>query len=514
MANLIFGGIQTALTALRAQQQAQLVADHNVANANTPGYTRQEAVLGTRSPLSPVAFDRGSGGAMQMGQGAQVELTRRMAYDFYDDRLRTELSVEKQWQERADVLRHVEAMLPEKDGSGIADRLSEFWSSWQQLSTDSADPAVRRAVRDAGVRLSQSINERADGLVNFQRYQDARLGRLVEEVNQAAGRLAKLNERIVVAFKADNQPNDLLDERDRLRSQLSELTGSTSYIQNDGSAVVSIGRHVLVARDRAQLLQAVNPPVTAAPAPPAVPPAAGGAAPIPAAPAPAGTVSGHLRQLQWEDGQAAEVKMGTIGGLLVGRDKEVVARINALERLSNTLRSEVNAVHKTGFGLPPANTTGQEFFVGNGAAQLAVNPLLEANVGGVAAAAATASPGDGSLALKISQLESRLMMDAEGTRVPAGTEALGATRTIQESWADAVAALGADAVRAQRELDSHSMIVEQLTTQKDSVTGVSLDEEAARVMRSQRAYQAAARVLTNFDQMAEEVVLRLGMVGR
>ena len=505
MANLIFGGIQTALTALRAQQQAQLVADHNVANANTPGYTRQEVVLGTRNPLGPVAFNRASGGAIQMGQGAQVELTRRMAYDFYDDRLRTEVSVEKQWLERADVLRHVEAMLPEKDGSGIAERLSEFWSSWQQLSTDSADPAVRRSVRDAGVRLAQSINERADGLVNFQRYQDARLGRLVEEVNQAAAQLAKLNERIVVALKADNQPNDLLDERDRLRSQLSELAGSTSYIQSDGSAVVSIGRHVLVARQNAQLLRAVNPAASAAPAAP------GGAATVPA---PAGTVSGHLRQLQWEDGQAAEVKLGTIGGLLIGRDKEVAARISALERLSNTLRNEVNAVHKTGFGLPPANATGLDFFVGNGAAQLAINPVLEANVGGVAAAAVSAAPGDGSVALKISQLESRLLMDAEGTRVPAGTEAVGATRSILESWADAVAALGADTVRAQRELDSHSAIVEQLTTQRDSVTGVSLDEEAARVMRSQRAYQAAARVLTNFDQMAEEVVMRLGMVGR
>ena len=505
MANLIFGGIQTALTALRAQQQAQLVADHNVANANTPGYTRQEVVLGTRNPLGAVAFNRASGGAIQMGQGAQVELTRRMAYDFYDDRLRTEVSVEKQWLERADVLRHVEAMLPEKDGSGIAERLSEFWSSWQQLSTDSADPAVRRSVRDAGVRLAQSINERADGLVNFQRYQDARLGRLVEEVNQAAAQLAKLNERIVVALKADNQPNDLLDERDRLRSQLSELAGSTSYIQSDGSAVVSIGRHVLVARQNAQLLRAVNPAASAAPAAP------GGAATVPA---PAGTVSGHLRQLQWEDGQAAEVKLGTIGGLLIGRDKEVAARISALERLSNTLRNEVNAVHKTGFGLPPANATGLDFFVGNGAAQLAINPVLEANVGGVAAAAVSAAPGDGSVALKISQLESRLLMDAEGTRVPAGTEAVGATRSILESWADAVAALGADTVRAQRELDSHSAIVEQLTTQRDSVTGVSLDEEAARVMRSQRAYQAAARVLTNFDQMAEEVVMRLGMVGR
>jgi|GEM_PF-369720 flagellar hook-associated protein 1 FlgK len=505
MANLIFGGIQTALTALRAQQQAQLVADHNVANANTPGYTRQEVVLGTRNPLGAVAFNRASGGGIQMGQGAQVELTRRMAYDFYDERLRTEVSVEKQWLERADVLRHVEAMLPEKDGSGIAERLSEFWSSWQQLSTDSADPAVRRSVRDAGVRLAQSINERADGLVNFQRYQDARLGRLVEEVNQAAAQLAKLNERIVVALKAENQPNDLLDERDRLRSQLSELAGSTSYIQSDGSAVVSIGRHVLVARQNVQLLRAVNPAASAAPSVP------GGAATVPA---PAGTISGHLRQLQWEDGQAAEVKLGTIGGLLIGRDTEVAARISALERLSNTLRNEVNAVHKTGFGLPPANATGLDFFVGNGAAQLAINPVLEANVGGVAAAAVSASPGDGSVALKISQLESRLLMDAEGTRVPAGTEAVGATRSILESWADAVAALGADTVRAQRELDSHSAIVEQLTTQRDSVTGVSLDEEAARVMRSQRAYQAAARVLTNFDQMAEEVVMRLGMVGR
>ena len=106
----IFSGINTALQAMRSYQRALLVVEHNVANANTPGYTRQEAVLTTASPYTPLAFNRPGEAGFHLGQGVQVSAIRRFSYDFYDGRLRTEMAAQKNWGERRDILQHVERL--------------------------------------------------------------------------------------------------------------------------------------------------------------------------------------------------------------------------------------------------------------------------------------------------------------------------------------------------------------------------------------------------------------------
>lgn len=465
----IFSGINTALQALRSYQRALLVVEHNVANANTPGYTRQEAVLTTASPYTPLAFNRPGEVGFHLGQGVQVSAIRRFSYDFYDGRLRTEMAAQKNWGERRDILQHVEALLPSLEGVGISDRLSEFWAGWQALSANPSDIGVRTALLENAQSLTGLLNNRYVAIYNLRLDQDARVNNLVNLVNKAATRLAELNKQIPGAIGANYQPNDLLDERDRLIDQLAELTGVGYHIQANGSALLSLGGHILVAADQAQTISTTS-------------------------------VGGFL-QLRWPDSTSVTLTSGQIAGAITARDTDIPARLTALDSLAATLIAQVNTIHSASFGLPTGNVTGQNFFTGTVASNITVNSTLVADPTQIAAAAATNSPGDGSKALQIAQLQASLLMSS-------------GTRTIDSFWADTMSALGSITARAQNEADVFSLLTDQLTRQKESVTGVSLDEEAANLLKAQAAYQAAARVLTAFDEMFDTVINRMGIVGR
>ncbi len=465
----IFSGIHTALRAMRSYQRAQLVTEHNVANTNTPGYTRQEAVLATASPYTPLAFNRPGDTGLHLGQGTQVSAIRRFSYEFYDGRLRTEMAAQKNWGERRDVLQHVEALLPSLEGVGISDRLSEFWASWQALSANPSDIGVRTALLENAQSLTGQLNTRYTAIYKLRLDQDARVNDLVTLVNITTTRLAELNKQIPAAIGADFQPNDLLDERDRLVDQLAELTGVGYHFQSNGSALLSLGGHTLVAADQAQTISTTS-------------------------------VGGFL-QLRWPDNSAVTLTSGQIAGAITARDTDIPARLTALDSLATTLIAQVNTIHSASFGLPTGNVTGQNFFTGTVASNITVNSTLVADPTQIAAAAAINSPGDGSKALQIAQLQTALLMSSS-------------TRTIDAFWADSMSALGSDTARAQNEAQVYGLLTDQLTQQKESVTGVSLDEEAARLIESQAAYQAAARVLTAFDQMFDTVINRMGVVGR
>ncbi len=467
----IFSGINLALRALLAHQQSQLVTNHNIANANTPGYTRQEAVLVPERPYTLPAFNRPEM-ALQLGQGVLVSSLRRFTLDFFDDRLRKETADASDWGERASTLQQVESLLPEADGAGLSARLDSFWSAWQSLSADPADTGLRATVINAADRLTAMVRDRASALNATRRDENALVTSLVGEVNNKAANIARLNKQIISAVGAGDNPNDLLDQRDILLDDLAKLSGSTVNFQSNGDALVSIGGHILVAAGVSQTLTAAD------------------------------TNGDGLADLSWSaDNLAASITSGRIGGALKARDTDIPARLTALDSLASALVARVNAVHTTAFGLPPANVTGQNFFTGTNALTLAVNSTLAADPTQLGAAASAASPGDGSKALAAAQIANALVMS-------------GGTRTLNNFWADTIAQLGLDTKRAGDEESARGLVRDALGKQKQSVAGVSLDEEAARLVQSQRAYEAAARVLTAFDEMADTIINRMGVVGR
>ncbi len=468
----IFSGINLALRALTAHQQAQLVNNHNVANANTPGYTREEAILSADYSYTRPAFNRPEIG-LQLGMGAHVTTIRRFTLDFFDDRLRKETAASADWGERSTSLQQIESILPETDGAGLGNQLDVFWSAWQSLSGDSANMGLRAAVVSSASSLAGMIHDRYATLTTTRRDSDALAQSLIGDINTKATAIAGLSKQIMAAIGIGDSPNDLLDQRDLLIDQLAQAAGATVNFQDNGDALVSIGGHILVAGGEAQPIgvtaDALNP--------------------------------GMVKVVWPADGLDATIQAGRLGGALKARDIDIPARLSALDSLASTLMTQVNIIHSAAFGLPPANVTAQNFFSGTDALTMDVNATISGDLTQLAAATAANSPGDGSQALAVAQLANAAVMS-------------GGTRTLNGFWADTVAQLGLDTQRAQDSEGTHSLISGALTKQKQSVTGVSLDEEAARMAQSQKAYEAAARMLTAFDEMADTIINRMGVVGR
>ncbi|MBI5715440.1 MAG: flagellar hook-associated protein FlgK [Chloroflexi bacterium] len=472
----IFSGLNVALRALLAHQQAQLITDHNIANANTPGYSRQEAVLNVADPYMPPAMNR-PGMELQLGAGVSVTNIRRFTLDFFDTRLRTELSASAEWDERSAVLRQVQAALPESDTTGLGIRLDAFWSAWQGVVSDPTSLAQRQTVINSAINLTQMIQDRYNALGATRESEDQQIVTSVNQLNDKAQAVARLNSQIISAMGMGDEPNDLLDQRDILLDQMSQLAGVTIHLPSNGDAYVSLGGHILVAGGQAQTLSTViqNPLSDPMGAP-------------------------TMHKIIWQsDGSDASLSSGSLAGARASRDVDVVKQMQNLDSLAQGLMAQVNGIHSAAVGL---DGTSNAFFSGTGARDIAVNAVVANAPNKIGAASATGTlPGDASQALAIAQLSQSLIMS-------------GGTRTFNSFVADAVAQLGTDAQRAKVESLNHTIVKNALAQQKGSVVGVSLDEEAARLVQSQRAYEAAARALTAFDQMADTIINRMGVVGR
>jgi flagellar hook-associated protein 1 FlgK len=184
-------------------------------------------------------------------------------------------------------------------------------------------------------------------------------------------------------------------------------------------------------------------------------------------------------------------------GLLEVRDRVLTGQLAGLNTLAAGLISQVNSVHKTGFGLN--NATGNDFFTGTDAGSLAVNPLLDA--ASLAASSGANQAGNNAVALQMAGLKAVKGMQAGAA-------------TLNEFYTSQITTLALTTRRAADHSQQYGLVAKALSDQRESVAGVSLDEEAANMAKTQKAYQAAARVLTAYDELLDLVINRMGLVGR
>jgi len=451
-----------------AHQQAIEITEHNVANANTPGYRRQEAILAAGHPYGLSGLDH-SIGAGQMGTGVTVEKIKRFSVDFFDGRYRRELAESKRWEAAYTVLQQIEGTLNETGSDGLIAKLDDFWTGWQALSADPNNTSLRADLYDRSVALTEAFHWRAQALDYIRRDQDLTITQRVQEINSSAEQIAHLNQEIARVKSVGDQPNDLLDERDRLLDRLSEIAGATSYLQPNEEVIVSIGGHTLVmGKDNFDLVAA--PDITI----------------------------GNLVKVTWADGQSFSADTGELKGLFDARDIHIKSQIDGLNSLAGGLITRINTIHQSGVDLN--DVTGRVFFTGTDARTMRVDSALS-NLSNIAAAGAINSPGDGSVALQLAQVQRELLMN-------------GGTTTLNDYHNSQVTGLGLVTLKAHTSAQDRGLVAKALSDQRESVTGVSMDEEAANLIKYQRAYQAAARMMTALDEMLDKVINGMGVVGR
>ena len=467
MSSLI-SGLQSALQSMLAHQESIKVIEHNVANANSPGYHRQQVQMGTHPayPSSSLYYNVHAG---QIGNGVSAGMITRFNHTFYDGRFRAEVAMGKRWESAQKDLSHVEAVLGETTSDGIINKLDAFWDGWQTMVNDPTNLSFREDLVQRASALAEGINRRADDLGSIQRTIDQEIINDVDAVNEIASKLAALNTEIANITGMDLQPNDLLDEQDRLLDSLAEFTDIEIGTQENGQVLVSIGGHALVVGKDTFALETNPDPANSS-----------------------------LAAITWEDGKSFNPVQGTISGRLDTRDRVIPDLLNGLDDLAGSLITEVNTIHQSGYGLD--NSTGLDFFSGSDAASIALSGDVS-DPRSIASAAGADSPGDGSIANQIAALRHQNLLS-------------GGTETFTSYYTNQVAGLGLEIQQADTRMGNSDLIVTALTTQRDSISSVSLDEEAANLIKAQRAYEATARMATALDEMLNRIINGLGLVGR
>lgn len=453
----LFGIYETGRRSLLAYQSAMSTVGHNVANAATPGFRRQRVDLQATSPVRDLF------GAI--GTGVTLNNVQRVEDRFLEMAVRREIPVLAGLTARADMLAQAESAFGEPSDGGLTTLLDDFYGAWDDLASNPEDAAVRGTVVRVGATLVDAVRASRTRLERQAASTDGEIGRALDDANRVLGELAGVNQAILTAERQGRIPPDLEDRRDLLLDVAAELVGATSQVNDDGTATVWMAERVVLQRGETLALTFETE---------------------------AGSPERRLR-IEGRELRPGEVD-GRIGGLVRARDEDIGGAIRRLDEFAARLARDVNAVHRGGtdqHGHPAGDFFEMADIVGRDGVDRAAEAIRVAKPlrddAMRVAAGRTGNPGDGSLALDLAALRN---------------DPAGASGMLQHLVVD----LGSRSREAQDVLEGQQLVVESFLAQRESVSGVSLDEEAANLMRFQRSYEAAARVLSTADDMVRTIL--------
>lgn len=461
----LFQGLEIGKRALLTHQITLQTLAHNISNVNTPGYTRQRVDVRTSTPEFSSVGPIGSG-----IKAVQIIQIRDL---FLGDQLRQENKSLGKWTFKEKILSQVEAIFNEPNDNTLSDILNDFWGAWGELSNDPTSTSARKNVIDQANQLANGFKQIKRQLVSLQNSISREMQNITSEINGTAREIARLNKLIASEEAGGNKANDLRDARDLLIDQLSGLIDVNTVEQSTGAVTVYIGAMAIV--DGNDVLR-----VTAE----------------------TDNVNGILETtLLWE---GTDIKLrnnnGKLKGMLETREEIIPRYIQELDDIAAALIAEVNAVHRSGFGLD--GSTGTDFFNPNynDASRMEVNKALLQNTDMIAVSASGAV-GDNTNALAMHDLRDAKLI-ANGTS------------TLNNYYNSLIGTLGVESKEAKSSSANYELLVHQIYNSKQSVEGVSLDEEMANMVKFQHAYDAAARIITTMDQALDTVINKMGIVGR
>jgi flagellar hook-associated protein 1 FlgK len=469
-----FATLNLANRALVSQQLGLDITGHNIANANTEGFTRQAAELQASIPFTVVGTTRPQQPG-QLGTGVDVINVRRFRDGFLDLQFRSEQQLLGQWEATENAITKIEQAFNEPSQEGLAAAMSRFWNDWSSLANNPESQSFRKSLVENAQSVTTQMSQLYKTLASQQRDLDQQVQLRVLDINNLTEQIARLNDQITRIVGAGDQPNDLRDQRDLLLDKLSKLINLTYSEGSNGAITVNFGGRTAVYGNQSFDLKTEE-----------------------------GT--NGFSTVKWAEAQVPPIPLddvnifsGQLFGDLQARDVTLANTLDSLNSMAAFLITSVNEVHANGFGLN--DTTGAPFFSGNGADDIAVDADIVNDLDNVAAASSQLSPGDGSNALLIHDLQRSLLMN-------------NGSATIEDYYAGLVANLGVVSQQAQGMARNEALLSEHLAQQRQSIGGVSLDEETTNLIRYQHAYNAAARVVTVVDEMLDRIINNMGIVGR
>jgi flagellar hook-associated protein 1 FlgK len=450
--------LNTAKDALLSHQMAIDVTGANIANVNTPGYSRQRAIFRATGSIDVQS------GVLQAG--VDVSGVERI----YDNYLESQVIQQNQLvgysETKAGLLSNVETIFDESKGGGFADLLSRFWGDWAALSANPDGQVQRAALLSTSQSLAAMFRDMSSGLKNLIRNAEQEISSKVTQVNSIVTAIGDLNKRIVESGSVQGDANLMMDNRTELLKSLSNLVDINIVETNDGSVKVFLANGSMLV-DGTMTRSLALEPSAADP-----------------------TVSDIVLADQRNDPLTDSITQGKLGALLELRDEIIPGYMNELDTLAQGIADEVNAVHRSGFDR--YQNTGIDFFMPvTKAAYMEVNAEISSDINRIAASSTVM--GDGENALLLAGLGEKGLLN-------------GGLSTFNDYYTSIVGQIGQDVSDSNWAVEHQNNVMDRLTNMRESVSGVSVDEEMVKLIKYQLGYNAAGKLCSVVDEMLDTLM--------
>jgi flagellar hook-associated protein 1 FlgK len=457
------GGLNTSLLigiqALETAQGALNATSNNIANANTPGYTREVAQFSENTETVNGSIVSGGGVSLTGVQSVRDELLNLQ--------IQQQTSLQSSVDAQASVLQQIQSQFSSTGGGDIASALSGFSTSLSQLSANPTSSAVKQSVLSAGGNLANAFKSTASALVSARSDADGQVTQTVAQINTLTKQIAQLNDQLSKLTAAGQNGGTVQDQRDQLVQQLSKLTGISITQSTDGETITTGNGTPLVIGAQSFTLQ---------------------------------TSAGSDGMQHVLDSNGTDITTslqgGQLGGAIQVRDHVLSGFATQLNTLATQFVTSFNAAQAKGFD--SNGNAGQNFFT------VPANPANAASGMSVAVTdpglIAMSSDGSAGSNGNITNLSASLT----GT-LPSG-------QTPAAAYSSLVFQVGNSASNASTQSTAIGLNLQQLTNQQGSVSAVNVNEEATNLLRFQTAYEAAARIISTIQQLST-VTLNMGSSG-
>ena len=450
----LFGAMSIASGALAADQGAMDATTNNVANANTPGYSRLRPVLAENDPIVV--------GSVTYGQGVALQKLESLRDPILQLRIDEETQQQGQLNTFVSAMQQAQVQFTTSTGD-IGTQISNFFSSVNQLATDPTNLSLRQGILTAAGNLAGAFNNTANSLSQQKASLDLNVTQDVQQVNQLTGQIAQLNSQISELQGVNQDASALVDQRDVLMGQLSTLI-DVSTIQSDNGLTLTTanGAALVVGNQSFDLTTQTN----------------------------AGVQDIYAQGTDI----TSQLTSGQLAGLVQVRDQTIPGLLSNLDTLASGLANAMNNANQSGFDLN--GKAGGDLFVapsvsGQG---YAGNMAVAITDPSLIAASSDGTPGSNGSNGNVAVLAA-----VQNQVVASG-------QTPTDYYSNIVADVGNDVSNGSAELSSSQSILNQLQDQLNSISGVSLDEEASNMVQYQRAYDAAANIVTTINDMLYTVI--------
>jgi flagellar hook-associated protein 1 FlgK len=466
----IFGGLSTAISGIIANRRALDTISHNISNVNNPNYVRQQAIhaASRHSKLPNEGFS--------VGTGVDVQEIRQIRDEFLDIKYRDGLKEYGLWSAKNSVFEEVQSIFNELSNNGLQSVMDQFWNGWEELSKDPDNLTLRGLLKERAVAFVETVNHMSKQLDDLKFNLNKEIENKVNEINSIAKRISELNGNIQAAETKNVKANDYRDERNSLLDRLSQIIGIDYYEDTRNTVNVSIGGKYLVSETDYSEIEGKK-------------------------------IGSPYVSLYWKDqgDEKVSIEGGELLGYIEARDEIIPNIKDRLDTFVKTIADKVNEVHKQGYTLE--GDPGDDFFVPPSditAGTIKLNDNLS-TLNNIAASSEeidiTNERGNGEIAAKIASVRNEYFADLDNM-------------TLDEYYRDIISELGVQGNEAATMEESQRILIMQVDERRKSISGVSLDEEMAEMLKFQHSYVANTRVVNAIDEMMDNIINKMGVVGR